>query len=68
MQFLLPDNSNPKRREHVVTNFSLSQKGYDFACVFQIVMLCLRYIKRFGTVSCIIIKGHHMPYINRTHP
>ena len=30
MQFSLPDNSNPKRREKRVTNFSNSQKGYDF--------------------------------------
>ena len=30
MQFSSPDKSNPKRREHGVTNFSLSQKSYEF--------------------------------------
>jgi hypothetical protein len=30
MQFYSPQQSNPKRREKRVTNFSNSQKGYDF--------------------------------------
>ena len=30
MQFSLPDNSNPKRREKCVTNFSNSQKVTAF--------------------------------------
>ena len=30
MQFFSRGKSNPKRREHGVTNFSLLQKGYEF--------------------------------------
>ena len=56
MQLFIPQNSNPKRREKVVTNFSVLQKRLRLRLRVPNSDVMFAIIKRFGTACCIILR------------
>ena len=57
----------PNEERSVWPTFQILKKGYDFACVFQIVMLCLRRVKRFATACYIVFKRNYVGLISSTN-